>query len=190
VKEKGGVYTHAGLFGEMSEEAAHEVLEGMAEGGIDFVSFLPESEFLTAQWGALEDDRFQVVPVSNEGVGISVCAGAWAGGKRPAMMLGASGFPLTTYPLNWLGHGHRMPMLVLVTTRTIGDEHEIYGVATRVVEPFLQGLAMPVRIVTKISDLRRVIADAARSSFAWVEPVAVLMREEIIDGRTNGVQGR
>lgn len=185
LREQGGVYTGAGLFGEMTPRAAHEVLEGMHDGGIDFVCILPESEFLTAQWGAVQDDRFLTVPVSSEAIGVATCAGAWAGGKRPAMMMGATGFPLTAYPLNWLGHGHRMPTLLLVTTRMLGDEHEIYGVATHIVEPLLQALGFPTRVVTSIADVRRVVADAARTSFAWLKPVAVVLREEVIDGRAD-----
>jgi sulfopyruvate decarboxylase subunit alpha len=171
------------IFGEMSHRTATEVVEGMHAGGINFAAFLPESEFLTAQKAVTRDKRFQWAAVSNEGIGVAVCSGAFAGGKRPALMIGASGFPLTTYPLNWLTGCHRLPMLLLVTTRTLGDGHNIYGTATRIIEPFLRGLDIPIREVRRTDEIRRVVADAAVTCFAWMKPYAVLLQEEVIDNR-------
>jgi len=174
------------VFGEMPEHVARDVVEGMHEGGIDFAVFLPESEFKTAQLAVARDPRFQSVIVSSETIGIPICGGAWAGGKRPAMMMGASGMPLTCYPLTWLGNGHNMPMLLLITTRTFGDEHYIYGVATKVIEPLLEGMGIPVRKVRRSDEVRRVIADAARTCFVWLRPIAVILSEEVIDNRPGG----
>ena len=171
------------IFGEMSYRAATEVVEGMHEGGINFAAFLPESELLTAQKAVTTDKRFQWAQVSNEGIGVAMCSGAFAGGKRPALMLGATGFPLAAYPLNWMTAGHRLPMLLLVSARGLGDGHNIYGTATRIVEPFLSALDIPMREVRRIDEVRRVIADAAVTCFAWMKPFAVILREEVIDNR-------
>lgn len=171
------------IFGEMPPRAVTEVVEGMHEGGVNFVAFLPETEFLNAQVAITKDQRFQWAAVSNEGVAAAMCSGAFAGGKRPALMCGASGFPLTAYPLNWMTGCHRLPMLILCTTRTLGDAHNIYGTAVRVVEPIFKALEIPVRKVRRIDEVRRVIADAAVTGYSWMTPYAVILEEEVIDSR-------
>lgn len=171
------------IFGEMPPQAATEVIEGMYEGGINFVAFLPETEFLGAQAAIIKDQRFKCAHVSNEGIAAAMCSGAFAGGKKPALMCGASGFPLTAYSLNWMTGCHRLPMLILCTTRTLGDAHNIYGTAVRVVEPILKSLEIPVRRVRRIDEVRRVIADAAVTGFSWMTPYAVILEEEVIDNR-------
>jgi sulfopyruvate decarboxylase subunit alpha len=177
------MYVSPRIFGEMSPRAATEVVEGMRAGGINFVAFLPETEFLGAQGAITKDKHFQWAAVSNEGMGAAMCSGAFAGGKRPALMCGASGFPLTAYSLNWMTGCHRLPMLILCTTRTLGDAHNIYGTAVRVVEPFLNALEIPVRKVRRIDEVRRVVADAAVTGFSWMTPYAVIFEEEVIDNR-------
>jgi sulfopyruvate decarboxylase subunit alpha len=177
------MYESPRIFGEMPPRAATEVVEGMHEGGINFVTFVPETEFLGAQQAITKDQRFQWAAVSNEGIAAAMCSGAFAGGKRPALMCGASGFPLTAYSLNWMACCHRLPMLLLCTTRTLGDAHNIYGTAIRIVEPFLNALDIPVRKVRRIDEVRRVITDAAITGLSWMKPYAVILEEEVIDNR-------
>jgi sulfopyruvate decarboxylase subunit alpha len=172
-------------FGTMPALAAQEIIGGMVEGGINFISLLAESEFLTVQKAVLKDERFMCVPVCNEATGICVCGGAWAGGKKPAMLIGATGFGIASYALTWIGMGYHMPFLLLITTRTIGDRQQIYGVSTHIVEPFLKTLGFPVASVNRISDARRTIRDACTTAFGWMKPVAVILSGELIGARSD-----
>ena len=167
--------------GSMSPEAAREVLEGMHEGGINFVSLLAESEFLTAQRAVVEDSRFKCVPVSNEMSAVCICAGAWAGGKKPALMVGAAGFTVASYPFAGVCIRHGVPMLLLVTSRELGDQNWIFNIWNRhTVEPFLRSLDFPYAKVSKVSEVRKTLRDASKTSFAWLKPVAVLLTGEVI----------
>jgi sulfopyruvate decarboxylase subunit alpha len=165
----------------MRPEAAREVIEGMHEGGIDFVTMLPESEFLTAQHAIRGDARFQCVPVCNETSGICVCAGAWAGGKRPAILTGAAGFTVASYALAGVAIRHGMPMLLAITSRELGDKNWSFSIwQAHTLEPFLKALGFPYVKVDKISEVRKTIRDASDTCFAWLKPVAVVLTGEVI----------
>ena len=99
------------------------------------------------------------------------------------MMIGATGFGVTCYPMTWIGMGHHMPVLLLITTRILGDQNQIYSIATHIVQPFLERLGFPVMKVDKIADVRKIVRDASDTCFAWMKPVAVLFSGEVIDGR-------
>ncbi len=165
----------------MTPQSAEEIIEGLHEGGIDFVSTLPESEFLTAQHAILKDDRFMSVPVCNEASGISICSGAWAGGKKPAILIGAAGFTVAAYALAGVGIRHGVPVLLLVTSRELGDQNWIFSIwNAHTLEPFLKSMNLPYTKVSKISEVRKTISDASKTCFAWMKPVAVLLTGEVI----------
>jgi sulfopyruvate decarboxylase TPP-binding subunit len=67
----------------MTEEAVSEIINGLKEAGVNFVSLLPDSEFSSVQTQLLKDRKMRCVSVSNEAIGVSVCAGAWLSGKLP-----------------------------------------------------------------------------------------------------------
>lgn len=165
---------------DMPSEAAREVLEGMYEGGIDFVALLPESEFLTAQHAVVKDERFKSVIVANETCGVSTAAGAWAGGMKPAMMMGVAGFTVANYALAGVCIRHGMPCLLLVTSRELGDQNWIFSIWNQyTLEPQLRSLAIPYKKVDRISEVRKTIRDASLTSMAWLKPVAVILTEEV-----------
>ena len=165
----------------MTPQAAEEIIEGLYEGGINFVSLLPESEFLTAQHAMLKDKRFMCVPVCNETSGVSICAGAWAGGKKPAIMVGAAGFTVSSYALAGVGIRHGVPVLLLIASREFGDQNWIFSIwNAHTLEPFLKSMALPYKKVEKISEVRKTIRDASKTCFAWMKPVAVLLTGEVI----------
>lgn len=168
--------------GSMTPQAAEEIIEGMYEGGINFISLLPESEFLTAQHAIVEDKRFKCVPVCNETSGICVCAGAWAGGMRPAIMLGAAGFTVASYALAGVSIRHGVPVLLLVSSHELGDQNWIFSIwNAHTVEPFLKCFLFPYSKVSKISEVRKTIRDASKTCFAWMKPVAVLLTGEVVE---------
>ena len=67
----------------MKSEAVEASIRGLKQAGIDFISILPDSDWAEVQRAGMKDDAFQCVSVSNEAIGVGVCAGAWLGGKNP-----------------------------------------------------------------------------------------------------------
>ena len=74
----------------MKGEASEAIVRGLKAAGVDFVAILPDHGFDRVQKRIAEDDVFTYAPVSNEGVGAGVCAGAFFGGKTPALMIPTS----------------------------------------------------------------------------------------------------
>ena len=61
----------------MLERALRKAHRGLKEAGINFVSGLPDGWQRDLHELIEADNDIQYVPVCNEGVGFSVCAGAW-----------------------------------------------------------------------------------------------------------------
>ena len=75
----------------MKKEAVEASISGLKEAGINFISILPDSDWAEVQRTAMSDESFQCVSVSNEAIGFGVCAGAWLGGKKPALLIPTAG---------------------------------------------------------------------------------------------------
>ena len=75
----------------MLDDAVHEAITGLKAAGIDFVSGLPDGWQRNLHELIADDPDFRYVPVCNEGVGFSVCAGAWLGGRKPVLIMENSG---------------------------------------------------------------------------------------------------
>ena len=67
----------------MLEPALKEALAGLKEAGIDFVSGLPDGWQRNLHEAIAADPDMRYVPVCNEGVGFSICAGAWCARSPP-----------------------------------------------------------------------------------------------------------
>jgi sulfopyruvate decarboxylase subunit alpha len=83
----------------METAAVEAVVQGLKKSGVDFISLLPDSDFSELQARVANDKHFTYVPVSNEAIGVGVCAGAYLSGKKPALLVPTSGlwWPLGRY---------------------------------------------------------------------------------------------
>jgi sulfopyruvate decarboxylase TPP-binding subunit len=86
----------------METAAVDAVVDGLKKSGVDFVSLMPDSDFSVLQARVANDRHFTYVPVSNEAIGVGVCAGAWLSGKRPALLVPTSGLLVAAWPLTSL----------------------------------------------------------------------------------------
>jgi len=71
----------------MNVEASQAIIRGLKAAGVDMLAILPDHGFDRVQKMAADDPGFLIAPVSNEGVGVGMCAGAYLGGKTPAIMI-------------------------------------------------------------------------------------------------------
>ncbi len=114
----------------MKSEATKATIEGLKQAGINPVVWLPSQGFASLIDAITNDSYFTHFPVSHEGNGIGLCAGAWLGGKKPALIIQNSGFVLMTYALMGLLRLGGFPTLLLIDQRgIIGDKrgHWLFG---------------------------------------------------------------
>jgi sulfopyruvate decarboxylase subunit alpha len=165
----------------MQAGAVEEVVQGLKKAGVDFISLLPDSDFSELQRRVGSDKDFTYVPVSNEAIGVGVCAGAWLSGKRPALLVPTSGLLVAAWPLTSLCMAWGLPLLLLIPYRgDIGDAFWLMGPYKDTTEPLLRVLNIPYVVVSRMEELSKAILDAQGSTISWQRPVAVLLTGETI----------
>jgi sulfopyruvate decarboxylase subunit alpha len=165
----------------MKKESVTAIITGLKQAGINFVSMLPDSDFTDAQKTVMADKGFNCVPVSNEAIGFGVCAGAWLGGKKPALLITTDGIVASAFPLTTLNLAKNIPVLMVVPYRgSLGDGIWFVGPMALTTEPLLKDLQVAYTVVRKIDEVAATIKEAQLSAEAWLRPTAVLLAGEVI----------
>jgi sulfopyruvate decarboxylase subunit alpha len=165
----------------MRDEAAAQALAGLREAGIDFVSGLPDGWQRNLHELVEADPDIRYVPVCNEGVGFSVCAGAWLGGRKSALIMENSGLRVASEYIARISLGAGVPVVLLLSYRGDVGETEHWGIPHGiVVEPLLRALRIPYLVVRNVEDLKISIVRAFRISEAQLHPAAVLISGDCV----------
>lgn len=165
----------------MLESAVEEAMDGLREAGIDFVSGLPDGWQRNLHELIEADPDIRYVPVCNEGVGFSICAGAWLGGKKAALVTENSGLRTAAEYIARISLGTGIPVLLLLSHRGDVGETEHWGIPHGIVaEPLLDALRVPYLVIRHRADLRTAIKRAHRTSEAQLHPAAVLISGDCV----------
>ena len=165
----------------MFPEAAQAALAGLKEAGIDFVSGLPDGWQRNLHELIEADPAIQYVPVCNEGVGFSVCAGAWLGGRKTALIMENSGLRVAAEYIARISLGCGVPVLLLASYRGDLGDTEHWAIPHGIVaEPLLHALRIPYQVIREKEKLRPAIKRAQRLAEAQLQPAAVLVSGDCI----------
>lgn len=158
-------------------------LRQLKAGGVDFLAIYPDSELAPIQRAALRDEEFVAVQVASEINGVSVCAGAWLGGRRPALFIPTAGLVAGTWPLVSLCMAKAIPLLLLINFRgEVGDAVWYMAPYQRVTTRFLDVLGIPYLTVDSHRHLDEATSRGMTSAVAWQVPVALLLARQVITG--------
>ena len=162
----------------MKPSSARLVVEALKKYEVPFISVVPDGWMFEAYQLLCEDPYFKVVPATHEGEGVSMCAGAWAGGLRSAMMMENSGLRAAAEAL---GRLYCYPVLLLMSYRgDLGDSAYFGRPIGRTTEPILQALDIPYAVVRNEEDIGRLVQDAVRTLDTAHGSVALLFTGETI----------
>ncbi|MEZ5171185.1 MAG: sulfopyruvate decarboxylase [Acidimicrobiia bacterium] len=165
----------------MLDHATKEAVAGLKEAGIDFVSGLPDGWQRDLHEVVEADPYFEYVPVCNEGVGFSICAGAWLGGRHTVLVMENSGLRVAAEYIARISLGTGVPVVLMLSYRGDLGETEHWGIPHGiVVEPLLDALRIPYQIVRDPSHLRRGLRRANRLAQAQLHPTALLVSGDCI----------
>lgn len=165
----------------MKQGSVEAIVTGLKEAGINFISMLPDSDFTDTQKAVMADKDFKCVPVSNESIGFGVCAGAWLGGKKPALLITTDGIMASAFPLATLNMQKNIPVLMVIPYRgSLGDGIWFMGPMGAATEPLLKDLQVAYTVISKVEEVTPAIKNAQLSAEAWLRPTAVLLTGEII----------
>jgi sulfopyruvate decarboxylase subunit alpha len=155
------------------------ILECMKEAGVSFVTSLPDANLAKLLALVDVDPELTHVTLAREEEGIGICAGAYMGGRTPAIIMQNGGFlnscnALTTTALNL-----NIPILLMIYyAGDLGDE----GFATlgSVTEPVLKGLGIRYYVLRNIEEIRTTVRGATTLAIDSRRPVAVLLTKDVL----------
>lgn len=145
----------------MQASAVEEVIAGLKAAGVSVVCYLPDS-LLKELYPALDrDPEIRTIRVTNEGEGAAICGGIWLSGKRSALIMENSGLRASIEPLARMGLGAGIPVVMIMSYRGDLGENNWWAIPHgATMEPLLNAMRIPYRVVDREDNIRRAIHDA------------------------------
>ncbi len=151
------------------------IYRGLKHSGIDFAASVPCVNLQELLTQVDEDPDIIHLPVTREEEGVGLCAGAWMGGRRPALLMQNSGLGNCINALASLDLLYGIPLLMIISHRGVAGEPIIGQVPMgQLTIPLLQTLDIPYQTPASGEGEKAVVA-------SWDEaqkrrrPAAVLL---------------
>src|SRR5262249_46110429 len=143
---------------------------------------------------ALEDDRpAPWIPAVREDVAVGLAAGAWLGGRRPAVIMQNSGLGTSLNALASLSLMYGLPSLLIVTWRGFGGRDAPEHILTGEITPSLLDLLRIPHRTLDAAHAVELVDWAAREMDARTSPVALLVPPGLVTAgaghRSSGSHG-
>ena len=103
-------------------DSSEAIYNGLKDAGIDFIVSVPCVNLSKLLEMIDEDEEITHIPVTREEEGIGICAGAFLGGKRTAILMQNSGLGNSINALKSLTELYEFPLLMIMSHR--GTEGE------------------------------------------------------------------
>lgn len=103
-------------------DSTEAIYNGLKDAGIDFIVSVPCVNLTRLLNMIDEDPDITHIPVTREEEGIGICAGAYLGGMRPAILMQNSGLGNSVNALKSLIELYEIPLLMIMSHR--GTEGE------------------------------------------------------------------
>jgi sulfopyruvate decarboxylase subunit alpha len=163
----------------LKPEAIRLIVDGLKEAGVNFVTLMADADFVDAQQAIRNDPAFKCVSVSSEATGAAVCAGAWLGGKVPALLCPTSGLMVAAWPLTSIGLAWGIPIMLVIPYRgDVGDGYWVMRPYYYTTKPTLRVLQIPYLVASKNQEIKGAIRSLRKSAAGWMHPVALLLAGE------------
>lgn len=159
------------------------VYRGLKRAGINFVASVPcvNLQELLALVGG--DPEIIHLPVTREEEGVGICAGAWMGGRRPALLMQNSGLGNSINALASLDMLYGIPLLMIISHRGVKGEPVIGQVPMgRLTVPLLDAMNIS-HFEPSPTEAEETVAAAWSGACAARRPVAVLFDLDFWRGR-------
>ena len=155
-------------------EKASLILAELKAAGIDLVATLPDSWLSDLIDAIAADPAMTLVRVTREEEAVGICAGAYLGGRKAAVLAQNAGVLLSVNALAGLAMHHQIPVLLLVAHRGGPEDNQYYQVYKgRVTVPVLNALGLPHHWVIGPTDYRMIGLAYRQAQLARV-PVLLL----------------
>ena len=156
------------------------ILDHLKRAGIDLVASLPD-QWLGALIRQCEDDpAITHIRLAREDDGVGICAGAFLGGRKSALICQNSGVLGSVNALGGIAFHHQIPLLVIAAYRgTLEDNHYYQMYKGRICEPVLAAMGLPYHVIDGPEQLS-LIEDGVRHAYLNRLPVVLLLRKRAL----------
>lgn len=158
-----------------------ELVSALQRVGVTLVAYLPD-EWLESFIQEIERcPTIQTVRVAREDEGVGICAGAFFGGRRAALVMQNAGLLLSGNALVGCALAHQTPFLMLVSyTGNVRDPRFFQIWKGRATEPFLQALGIRYATVDGPEDAT-LIDDLAAFAYQAQQPAVALLLRGVLE---------
>jgi len=161
----------------MDNSPSAAVLRGMKEAGVDFVVSVPCVNLKDLILMVENDPEIIHVPVTREEEGVGVCAGAYMGGKRTAMLMQNSGLGNSINALASLNKLYGIPLLMIMSHRGVEGEPVCAQVPMgELTPPLLERMDIPFFVPASQTEAEGTIFEAMAIAQENRSPVAILFK--------------
>ena len=165
----------------MTDELAQRIVNSLKAGGINFVTYLPETRLSQILPLIRDDPEIDLIAAANEQEAVTIAAGATLGGKQAAVYMENTGIYVSSYSLLTVGKQLGVPLLLIVGyLGGVPDQRNsfLYSTIGSHTIPLLQSLGVEHMLLEDGEKLETKIADAVRAANAQRAPVALLFAGE------------
>ena len=165
----------------MKQEAVDAVIAALKSAGVSVVCYLPDSLFKELYPALDADPDLRTIRVTNEGEGAAICGGLFLSGKRAVLVMENSGLRAAIEPLARMGMGAGIPVVMLMSYRGDFGENNWWAVPhAMTMEPLLQAMRVPYRVVDETKKIDEAIAGAFSLSYASYYHSAVALTGNLV----------
>jgi len=165
----------------MKQGAVDAVIAGLKAAGVSVVCYLPDSLFKELYPALDADPDIRTIRVTNEGEGAAICGGVFLSGKRAALVMENSGLRASIEPLARMGMGAGIPVVMLMSYRGDLGENNWWAVPHGMtMEPLLNAMRVPYRVVDEEAKVAQAIKDAFTWSYAAYYHSAVALTGDLV----------
>jgi sulfopyruvate decarboxylase subunit alpha len=156
------------------------ILEHLKRAGVDLVASLPD------QWlGKLieqceRDPAITHIRLAREDDGVGICAGAFLGGRKAALICQNSGVLASVNALGGIAFHHQIPIVILAAHRGTLEDNQYYQMYKgRICEPVLAAMGLPHYVIDG-PEQHGFIEDGVRHAYLNRLPVVLLLRRRAL----------
>lgn len=165
----------------MTPASVDAVLKGLRRAGVSVACYLPDSLFRPLYPAMDAADGLRTIRVTNEGEGAAICGGVFLSGKRAVLVMENSGLRASVEPLARMGLGAGIPVVMLMSYRGEMGENNWWAIPHGItMEPVLNALRTPYRIVRETAGIEQAIVDAYEWSYSAYYHSAVVLGGEVV----------
>jgi len=162
-----------------ANNAAAAIVAGLKKAGINFVASLPDEKMVALIRAVEKDADLKHVPLCREEEGIGICAGAYLGGKRSAIIMQNAGFLNSCNALTTTSLQFQIPLLMLIYyAGDIGDRG--FTTLGSVTEPVLQAMGFRSYVLRRREEIDAILSGAQILADDSKRPVAVLLAKSVL----------